>query len=385
MTPRRRSDFLRRSLKLSALDAPFADFTDFEAFAGFGLAFDFLGMRDYTNSTGGLKSRSAALRAALLTAALAAMLAFFYVYEVPRVTRLTNEVQNAGHVPFFGVLSLIALALSRLVLPRLLREGRPAHPLWHYGIAFLVSMAVGVVLEISQIGTARNADPADLARNLAGTLVFLGLRLSADPEIMELLPGRNYLTVTRLRAICAVLFLFCLAPIGLETWVRIARNEAYPAVADFNKRWSWYLLETHGASVRRSNPPPDWREAQGRKVLKLRTRTSSHYPRIKLDEPYPDWSGHNSLSLCIYSVESEPFPIDIKIHDYERREEYSDRFTREFTIQPGLNKLRLPLEEVRKGPEGREMNMRDIESITLLLDHPKVRRTFYLDSFYLDK
>ncbi len=311
------------------------------------------------------------------------MLAFFYSYDVPRVTRLSDTFQNTGHIPFFGILSLIFLALSRMYI-----QSWPRALLRHYGLSVALSTALGIALEVSQIGTARNADVMDVLRNLAGTLTFLGLRLSADPESLDLLPGRRFVTVTRLRALCAILFLICLAPLGLEVWSRKARNFAYPAVADFNERWSWYLIETHGASARRADPPAEWTEARGRKVLKMRnhdSRRGPHYPRIKLVEPYPDWSEHNFLSFCIYSPESEPFPIDIKVHDYERHEEYVDRFTREFILQPGLNKLRLPLEEVRKGPEGREMNMHDIESVTLLLDHPKVRRTFFIDGFHLDK
>ncbi len=319
------------------------------------------------------------VRVTLLLSATIFLLIFFYRFEVPRVTHLTNEIQNSGHVPFFGLMALIFLALSRAALPEKWNS-----PVRRYAAAFGASMALGIALEVSQIGTARSADPWDILRNVAGAILFLCLGYTVDAQALRQYPPRRLLSVPLIRTLAAISFLLLLTPVAARLKVNAERDRAFPMICDFNEPWSSAFLETGECRAKRAAAPPEWAEAQGREVLRVKTQLGD-YPRIKIEEPSPNWNGFGHLAFNVYSAEPNAFPIEIKISDYRHDEHYTDRYNREFILQPGANKILIPLGEVRQAPLRREMDMADIHAVTLLLDHPASERIFYVDAFRLEK
>ncbi len=319
------------------------------------------------------------IQVALLASAIIAMLIFFYGFEVPRVTYVTNEIQNAGHAPFFGVMTLISLMISRLFLSKKFKS-----PLQHYGAAIAASTSLGFILEITQIGTARSADPMDILRNIAGSVIALGLWYTVDRKTLEMFPPKRFLSVPRIRILCVISALLLLVPILTRLRSNAERDRAFPIICDFNEPWSMAFVKKSGCWISRGNPPEEWTQARGKSVFRMRT-SMFDYPRIKIEEPYPDWTGYSALTFDLFSTMKEPFPIEIKIDDYKHDNHYHDRFNKKWIVQPGVNAFRIPLEEVRNAPYSRKMDMKDIRSLTILLDHPKTRYLFFINSFRLEK
>ena len=124
--------------------------------------------------TGPNPPRTRGLALVLVAVSLMAFLQFF---EGPRGNLLWRSAMDAGHVPLFGVFSLVTLGLIRIII-----GGRKAPPLLPYVLAFLITGGVAALMEVLQFYGPRDADPVDLARSLAGASSFLGLALAFDKE-----------------------------------------------------------------------------------------------------------------------------------------------------------------------------------------------------------
>jgi hypothetical protein len=58
---------------------------------------------------------------------------------------------------------------------------------------------------------------------------------------------------------------------------------------------------------------------------------------------------------------------------------------RPFHIEPRVNRIAIPLAEVRGGPQTRVLDMSRIQRVSLLAVRPSVPFSFYLDGFRLDE
>jgi len=55
----------------------------------------------------------------------------------------------------------------------------------------------------------------------------------------------------------------------------------------------------------------------------------------------------------------------IRIHDAQHNHQFGDRFNRRLLIHPGPNRIVIPIQEVREGPDEREMDMTRVRNIML--------------------
>jgi hypothetical protein len=69
--------------------------------------------------------------------------------------------------------------------------------------------------------------------------------------------------------------------------------------------------------------------------------------------------------LTVVSDLDAPLPLVLRVHDASHDQRYADRFNRLLLIHPGVNRIVIPLDDVRRAPDRREMDMTRIRGIML--------------------
>jgi hypothetical protein len=297
--------------------------------------------------------------------------------EPPANTFLWRELFNSGHTPLFGVLSLLFLTLSINSLGRFVHRHR-----WHYLIAFLVTVLTGVISEFIQIFGSRDADIWDFNRDVAGALVFLGLYATFDRQITRSLTEKTSRFLPTVRIGLLILFTVTFIPVFMWIGAYWHQSRIFPVICTFDSDSELKFLGTRRAGLEIITPPPEWEgEARGR--LARITYRSATYPDFEINEPYPDWSGHDTLAFTAFSDVDSTVRLSIRIEDRLHNHRFEDRYTGSFYLNKGVNQITIPLDEVARAPEKRTMDMTKIYAIHLYAYKIKDSLTVYFDNFYL--
>jgi hypothetical protein len=160
------------------------------------------------------------------------------------------------------------------------------------------------------------------------------------------------------RAFAMVVAISCIA-IYLEPLVRMGRayvhrNGEFPVIADFHSRIELYWTMSIGVH----------REIVD-DALEVKFGAED-FPGVALHEPVPDWRSYKILSIDVENPGDEPLELGVRVHDLFHNRTYHDRFNREYVLAPQERRhLRILLEDIRRAPRGRLMDMAQISDITL--------------------
>lgn len=280
-------------------------------------------------------------------------------WQLPGSSLLLGELQNFGHTLLFGVLALLVLCTYRAIAPANAR-----HPLWAYLAAGTGCLLAGGAVEGIQALTGGDADARDVVRDLAGILIALCAGAAFDPRFVR--PPRLSARIVLL-GIALVLAVSSSWPLATLAWAHYQRARAFPVIIDPAAAWSaHYLRHIHARQEGPDDVTACAAPAGSAGLSRLRL-APVRYAGISVIEPYPDWLGHEMLVFELYSVESVPFDLALRIHDARHDQDFSDRFNRRLTLKPGPNRFRIPLVEVRDAPAGRRMDMSNIAGVMLFL------------------
>ncbi|MEE9553433.1 MAG: VanZ family protein [candidate division Zixibacteria bacterium] len=298
--------------------------------------------------------------------------------EIAGNTYLSREIQNAGHFPFFGILSLLILGLLSQFLGKVI-----LNRLWFYFQAFALTLLIGALHEYSQIIGPRDADIRDLVRDAGGAVTFLALYMIYDKKMMTNWRKWNR-KIKPIIIIGAVsLIVSMIIPSALWGGAYLYRNQNFPTICGFESMWETKFLKTQDARLETILPPNKWKDVTDKNVGKL-TFFVAEYPGFAIEEPYPDWSRHKLLNFTVFSELDSSVQISMGIEDLRHNNDFNDRFNRTFTVDPGLNKISIPLSEIRKAPASRDMDMSDVRSIYLFAYKPNEEFMLYFDDFRLE-
>lgn len=289
----------------------------------------------------------------LLTAAtVAALLLFSPVSRSP----LFLSLINSGHVVVFAVFSGFAFPVFRVLTANYCRHLQALfNSMMMFSVlAFVLSLAI----ELVQSYIGRDASWGDVGKNMAGVLAGLCVF------------GLRYYRTTLPRIVCVsgllcALFVACHTP---AQWAQAyyVRDRIFPLLVDFNHHTATYFAKAnHGATIARVDSLPD--KAHDGSVLKVDFASKQRYPGWTLANPSPDWRHFDALVFSVFSQQSEPLDIAFRINDTEHNNAFSDRFNRVLTIHPGANQFSISLQDIRHGPEHREINMDKIHNLTWFL------------------
>jgi hypothetical protein len=305
------------------------------------------------------------LLAALLLL-IAGMLSVLFV-QLPGNTLLWRALQNAAHLPLFGVVALAALYLLRGLFP-IFR----ARLLAGYLAAGAASLMLGILSELGQLMTHRDPSVIDLARDLVGIASGLGIYSVFDPLMRPTWQGRGRAFRAWLLALCSILLALGLFSLARTAVAYLQRDLDFPVVIDPRASWSRPFMQCKHARLVVEPAPGSWALTSSQPVARL-DLDAVRYSGLYMEEPHPDWRSFRHLTFTIYSPQRQPLNLTLRIEDALHDQAYSDRFNRSLEIAPGENTFRIPLAAVEDAPAKRSMDMSRIRAVALFsvdLNHP---------------
>ncbi|MEJ0084872.1 MAG: hypothetical protein WDO72_04290 [Pseudomonadota bacterium] len=256
-------------------------------------------------------------------------------------TYVGRTLENAGHTPLFMIATFFVLFVLRHDL-RI--EGARL-----YGLAGLIGIGAGLLSEIIQKPLRRDASWEDVLADAVGVACALALFALFDRRAAI---GRGT------RVMAAVIALVCiflyLQPIVSMARAYLHRNGQFPVLADFTSSNERYWVVGYGVN-----------RDLVRGALEV-DFDAENFPGVSLHEPVPDWRGFSTLAIDVENPAAIPLDLGVRVHDLRHGKTYFDRFTRSFDLGAGERRvLRIPLDDIRRGPRERLMDMGHISDITL--------------------
>jgi VanZ family protein len=301
------------------------------------------------------------------------LLAAIVVVQTPRGPVFLHVAQKLGHPIVFGLCALLILDL----LPRPTRPGRAMHALFvRYGWTLGISIACGIATEIVQSWVHRDPSVFDVLRDalgastaLAARIVFLDYRIAGASRFVR--PVAVSLSILGI-GIAGAPMAWCLAA--------YANRDLHPAQL-------WQLrssLDLYFVDAARCAPAVMPREMDARRSLCVALPPSDGPVGYKLLEPYPNWTGHTTLSIELSNPTNRDLRLTIRIDDSVHNQQDSDRFNRQVTLRAlERTTVIVPLSELAAAPRGRTMLLRHIALLVIFRDADSEAGVFLLHRIWL--
>ena len=294
----------------------------------------------------------------LILFVLAGLLLFLPLPIAP--TYASRTLEDAGHTPLFFLVTLGVIFT--------LRDHARIRGAWLYALAGVVGISAGFLSELIQMPLARDASWEDAAADAVGAI--LALAVYALFQRRTKLQLWQQLGALVLALSCIAIFL---APIVRMMRAYVHRNGQFPVIADFHSRIELYWTLSIGVN----------REIVD-DALEVEL-VSDLFPGVSFHEPVPDWRGYRTLIIDLENPDAERLNLGVRVHDGQHRKAFNDRFNRRFELKAGERRtLRIPLEDIRKGPRQRLMDMAHISDITLFRFDPVGSRHLRIYSVRLE-
>ena len=252
-----------------------------------------------------------------------------------------RTVENAGHTPLFMLITLGVLVT--------LQKDFSLDGLKLYALAGFIGVGGGLLTEVIQKPLRRDASWEDVASDAVGVLLAMAVYAMFDRRA-------GFGRATRIGALliaggCAAIYL---TPLIDMTRAYLHRDGQFPVIADF--RSSTELFWIVGYGVNRSL-------VRGALDIEF---SADEFPGVSFHEPVADWSQYRTLLIDVENPDADPLVMTVRVHDRGRGRMFNDRFNRRFDLEPLERRtLRIALEDVRRGPRDRLMDMRQISDITV--------------------
>jgi hypothetical protein len=270
-------------------------------------------------------------------------------------------IEDFGHVPMFAVLTVALFVFLRSAMPL-----RPARSLV---FAAVIALLLGGATEIAQLYVGRDASWGDLLRDALGVGIAVVLCMSLDEQLR--MRGMQRLA---LLAIAMSMLGYAVLPVVEMVHAYAYRNAQFPMLASFGNPIELYWVRSLGS-----------RRLLAGDAMRVEF-TSEPYPGVSWHEPVPDWHDYRSLVAEVSNPNDLPVEITVRVHDSAHNWEFVDRFNKAFLLAPNERRvLRIDLEDVRRAPAGRAMDMRRISDVSIFRSGPKGPAAVLIHALRLEK
>lgn len=301
-------------------------------------------------------------------AIIAVVVVMLHALDVPNFMGATSLQRESLHIPGFTGLTICFLLLLRS------RFSAPTA----YKATLLFTILLAIFSEAVQLIGPRDADLVDLFRDALGMVIGLAIAVSFDQTARSVLTKRQFrlLLITGVTAA-----LMSIAPIINERYVGYRREAAMPILISFDHSWETSFFGAYGgANIRTISAPTEWPIAKG-SVLKI-SFASTRYSGIQID-PHPDWSGYDSFSFWVASIDGQEHEIGFRIHDQKHNSNEEDRFNRRLLVGPTPTRFKVTMTEIAEEIEGREFDFSRIAAVMLFKANASGDETIIVDQFRL--
>jgi hypothetical protein len=289
---------------------------------------------------------------------VAGLLLALHFFHPPQRGLWARVFFDSLHVPVFGLIAVsLYAALARWPLPR------------RIAVALAVTTLLGIISEVAQLFTARDASLRDLVSDVLGAIGFTAAAVAFAP-LTAIEPVKRLVAC----AAAIVALTWPLLPLIEVSAAYYARNTNVPVLIDFESHNSRVFSRIQNADLEIISFAGDGNAA---KV----TLGPGAWPGITLHDLWPDWRQYSTLIVDVSNDRDTPVTLYIRVHDREhirRGNAHSDRFNSTMTIKPGRQPIEIPLAEIRTAPRDREMDLSGIEGIIIFGTADDAGLSFYL-------
>ena len=295
--------------------------------------------------------------------AIVGLLVFLFFFPFPQHNAFWALLQDTGHFPLFGVISILLLFIFLRAFRQHGTSRRAA-----YLASFLSTLFIAALVEMAQSFIPdREASVNDFYLGAAGGLCFLlGFSLFdnalnlATTQLRKLLVGATSLS----------LLLTGTLPLVSLTVDYLSKQQAFPTLLTFEQSWPRPFLSIH-----KNEQLPSERAQQTNSTpagyLHFMPDANAQWPFIRLDEVTADWRQYHSIQFDFISNANEPMPITLLLDDQHTRTagQHSQHYRR--TLAPGLNRITLPLSAVASSQSLKTMDLEHMASIWIAFPNPR--------------
>ena len=301
----------------------------------------------------------------LLLSCVAGLLLALHFFHPPAGGLWTRLFFNSLHVPVFG---LIAICIY------LLTGGEPS---WirRAAVALVATTLLGTLSEAAQIFTSRDASLRDLLADFSGAAGFLTMYVAIRPPSPW---SRKYRVP--LASMALVILGWIMAPLAVVGAAYTERYAQFPVIARFDGGWGHVLTRAQNIDYQAVDAT---REEPAHSVLAFHAKP---WPGIAFHDVWPNWSQYTSLVVDLAVGENSPLEVNLRVHDnaHKANQEFTDRFSRSYSLSPGRHTLRISLVDLVDAPRDRSMDLTQISELIIFSDATNAGRSLKLYEIRLE-
>jgi len=275
--------------------------------------------------------------------------------------RLSPFIWNTGHILVFFVLIWLTLNLYK----------PPSKP-GFLGILMIVNITallLGLGVEEIQSRLGRQSSFDDVYKNCLGA----SLAVLFHPEI----PPITHTLKSALRIFILLLLIIALYPltINIADWLYARAN--FPVLSNFETPFETERWDGQGLIVTKLESD---NYVLGHKfnTAKYSSLSFLHFPGV--------WLKYHCFTYRVYNPGSNKVRLTLRINDRlhdETTQRFNDRFNHSLNVLPGWNHYAVDLDEVRRAPHTRSMDMSKIKRIIFFTSRLENGMTLYFDDLEL--
>ena len=282
----------------------------------------------------------------------------FLLFPLSRSNRAEQALMDLCHAPLFLILAGTACwSIRRASSSRSCELG-----VWVFFIVF----ALGT--EVLQHFVGRQSSYLDaIANGLGTTAGCLWMGTSFDRY------GR-----WSLRFLAVFLIV---AAMARPLWVLadvVYQQQQMPVLASFEFAWElsrWSVQDCRIERVPHHRTHGEW-------SLQVDFETGM-YPGLAIPEVPADWTPFRELTFDVTLETPETLPLIVKITDEAHNWESDDRFHYQAQLHSGLNRIRIPMRQIERAPNGRFLNLKRMALLQLFTVQLHSPARMYLDNIRL--
>lgn len=305
--------------------------------------------------------------------------------------------RESGRRPL-APLPFLLLAVASVVLPLLPYPWIDAFPvavatvnLMHPVLALALAVAIGRLLPARWAPAHAWAAPLASFCLLAGVEAVQRFAPWGDPSLLDLLgdaagallgcawllprdwPWRG------VRGGLLALGLALALPAAFEVASAVLsesrRGARFPLLGDFEDDGELRAWRARGGT---SIAPCRDHATHGGRALSI-TFPADGRSALVLNSPPGDWSRYSELVAGLFNPGERTVVVRLRVADWVRWRDPSDRFEVDLEVPPGSSRLCVPLQAVAEGPGTRRLDLSSVQALVFLVDRPGSPVRLYLD------
>lgn len=284
----------------------------------------------------------------------------------PSAPRFYTDLWDLGHVFLFAVFSyLLTRDWKYLSKKSFFTQS------W---FILVICLFIGIITELIQVKFDRTPDIGDLGRDVLGAFLAFFFFASSRFQI-----SKKFLRISQI--ILIFLFLFALYPLTRSLVDEKISYIQFPILSDFETPFEKYRWDAYHVNIGIDRT----HARSGKASLKVKLNTNK-YTGVFLKFFPSNWKGYTSFNFSIYNPEPDSLMITCRINDsyhWKRDYEYSDRFNERYYLKSGWNDISISLENIKKAPKSRYMDLAKIDLIGIFAVRLPKPRTIYIDGVKL--